>query len=51
VRLIAGPLSRTTLGFRAPGNRVNLAVDGTAKYVERLLGDRIPPTPTSKDAS
>jgi riboflavin synthase len=28
----------TTLGTRGPGDRVNLEVDVTAKYVERLLG-------------
>ena len=31
-------LARTTLGFRAPGDRVNLEVDVLAKYVEKLLG-------------
>jgi riboflavin synthase len=51
VSLIPETLSRTTLGFRAPGDRVNLEVDVIAKYVERLLGDRTFPTPTSKDAS
>jgi riboflavin synthase len=59
VSLIPETLSRTTLGFRAPGDRVNLEVDIIAKYVERLLGDRsvrstasptASPT-TSKDAS
>jgi riboflavin synthase len=53
VSLIPETLRRTTLGFRAPGDRVNLEVDVIAKYVERLLGDRTPTTgPTiSKDAS
>jgi riboflavin synthase len=52
VSLIPETLTRTTLGFRAPGDRVNLEVDVIAKYVERLLGDRVPPAPTSsKDAS
>jgi riboflavin synthase len=51
VSLIPETLARTTLGFRAPGDRVNLEVDVIAKYVERLLGDRISPTPSSKDAS
>jgi riboflavin synthase len=52
VSLIPETLHRTTLGFRAPGDRVNLEVDVIAKYVERLLGDRVPPAPTSsKDAS
>jgi riboflavin synthase len=30
----------TTLGFRRPGDRVNLEVDLVAKYVERLLESR-----------
>ena len=37
VSLIPETLSRTTLGSRQPGDRVNLEVDGLAKYVERLL--------------
>jgi riboflavin synthase len=37
VSLIPETLSRTTLGTRAPGERVNLEVDVLAKYVERLL--------------
>jgi riboflavin synthase len=49
VSLIPETLTRTTLGFRAPGERVNLEVDVIAKYVERLLGDRI--TQPTKDAS
>jgi riboflavin synthase len=51
VSLIPETLARTTLGFRAPGDRVNLEVDVIAKYVERLLGDRTSPTPISKDPS
>jgi riboflavin synthase len=52
VSLIPETLKRTTLGFRAPGDRVNLEVDLIAKYVERLLGDRLPQTTLgSKDAS
>jgi riboflavin synthase len=53
VSLIPETLGRTTLGFRAPGDRVNLEVDVIAKYVERLLAGSLPPpqTPTSKDAS
>ena len=35
-------LARTTLGFRQPGDRVNLEVDVIAKYVERLLQHRPP---------
>ena len=37
VSLIPETLARTTLGFRQPGDRVNLEVDVIAKYVERLL--------------
>ena len=51
VGLIPETLTRTTLGLRGPGDRVNLEVDVIAKYVERLLGDRTSPTPISKDAS
>jgi riboflavin synthase len=51
VGLIPETLTRTTLGLRSPGDRVNLEVDVIAKYVERLLGDRTSPTPISKDAS
>ena len=36
VSLIPETLTRTTLGHRAPGDRVNLEVDVLAKYVERL---------------
>jgi riboflavin synthase len=41
VSLIPETLSRTTLGFRRPGDAVNLEVDVIAKYVERMLGPRI----------
>ena len=37
VSLIPETLARTTLGFRRPGDHVNLEVDVLAKYVERLL--------------
>ena len=37
VSLIPETLSRTTLGSKQPGDRVNLEVDVIAKYVERLL--------------
>lgn len=44
VALIPTTLERTTLGFRAPGDTVNIEVDVVAKYVERLVtgyrGDR-----------
>jgi riboflavin synthase len=41
VSLIPTTLKETTLGSRSPGDRVNLEVDILAKYVERLLGDRL----------
>jgi riboflavin synthase len=37
VSLIPETLKRTTLGFRQPGEVVNLEVDVMAKYVEKLL--------------
>ena len=37
ISLIPETLARTTLGIRAPGERVNLEVDVIAKYVERML--------------
>jgi riboflavin synthase len=37
VSLIPETLDRTTLGLRAPGDRVNLEVDILAKHVEKLL--------------
>ncbi|MCW2759691.1 MAG: riboflavin synthase [Nocardioidaceae bacterium] len=37
VSLIPETLARTTLGFRQPGDTVNLEVDVIAKHVERLL--------------
>jgi riboflavin synthase len=40
VSLIPETLARTTLGFREPGDPVNLEVDVVAKYVERLLEGR-----------
>ncbi|AXT85300.1 riboflavin synthase [Aeromicrobium sp. A1-2] len=38
ISLIPTTLVETTLGGKAPGDRVNLEVDILAKYVERLLG-------------
>ncbi|MEJ7635663.1 riboflavin synthase [Aeromicrobium sp.] len=38
ISLIPTTLAETTLGSKAPGDRVNLEVDILAKYVERLLG-------------
>ena len=40
VSLIPETLKRTTLGFREPGDAVNLEVDVIAKYVEKLLTGR-----------
>ncbi len=37
VSLIPETLARTTLGFREPGDRVNLEVDVIAKHVEKLV--------------
>ncbi|HEU4810957.1 MAG TPA: riboflavin synthase [Nocardioides sp.] len=37
VSLIPETLARTTLGFRRPGDRVNLEVDVIAKHVEKLV--------------
>ncbi len=37
VSLIPETLARTTLGSRAPGDRVNLEVDVIAKHVEKLV--------------
>ena len=44
VAVIPHTLAVTTLGVRAPGDRVNLEVDVLAKYVERLLShdERVP---------
>ncbi|MBW8480934.1 riboflavin synthase [Actinomadura parmotrematis] len=41
VSLIPTTLELTTLGRKQPGDPVNLEVDVVAKYVERMLGDRI----------
>lgn len=40
VSLIPETLARTTLGFKQPGDPVNLEVDAVAKYVERLIETR-----------
>ena len=37
VSLIPETLSRTTLGFKQPGDPVNLEADIIAKHVERLI--------------
>ncbi len=41
VSLIPTTLEATTLGAKAPGERVNLEVDILAKYVERLIAPRL----------
>jgi riboflavin synthase len=55
VSLIPETLARTTLGFKQPGDPVNLEVDVIAKYVEKLLapGATTPndATPADKDGS
>lgn len=38
VSLIPETLARTTLGFKQPGDPVNLEVDVIAKYVEKMVG-------------
>jgi riboflavin synthase len=42
VSLIPTTLGLTTLGTKGPGDPVNLEVDITAKYVEKLLKARLP---------
>ncbi len=42
VSLIPATLTRTTLGTRAPGERVNLEVDVIAKHVEKLVRAYLP---------
>ena len=42
VSLIPTTLELTTLGRKGPGDPVNLEVDITAKYVEKLLAARLP---------
>ena len=44
IGLIPETLSRTTLGRRAVGDRVNLEVDVLAKYVEKLTATLLPGT-------
>ncbi|GAC1383826.1 MAG: riboflavin synthase [Marmoricola sp.] len=40
VSLIPETLARTTLGFKQPGDTVNLEADVIAKYVEKMVGNR-----------
>lgn len=42
VSLIPETLARTTLGFRAPGDRVNLETDVIAKHVAKLVRAYLP---------
>jgi riboflavin synthase len=42
VALVPHTLEVTTLGALRPGDRVNLEADVLAKYVERLVGARLP---------
>ncbi|WP_244927848.1 riboflavin synthase [Nocardioides sp. W7] len=42
ISLIPETLARTTLGFRGPGDRVNLEADILAKHVEKLLAAHTP---------
>ena len=54
VSLIPETLARTTLGFRRPGDHVDLEVDVLAKYVERLVAghlDRLDPLHPRKESS
>ena len=51
VSLIPETLARTTLGFRQPGDRVNLEADIIAKHVERLLQSRQARPPHREDPS
>jgi riboflavin synthase len=46
VSLIPATLALTTLGFKAPGDLVNLELDVIAKYVERLIAPHLAPTGT-----
>lgn len=41
VSLVPATLEATTLGFKGPAEPVNVEVDVVAKYVERLVGDRL----------
>jgi riboflavin synthase len=50
VSLIPTTLERTTLGRRGVGDAVNLEVDITAKYVEKLLASGVVPAGTREDA-
>ncbi|HEY3860051.1 MAG TPA: riboflavin synthase [Gammaproteobacteria bacterium] len=42
VNIIPHTMAHTIFGSYQPGSRVNLEVDVVARYVERMLGERIP---------
>ncbi|MGH8966616.1 MAG: riboflavin synthase [Actinomycetes bacterium] len=50
VALIPTTLSHTTLGFREPGDTVNVEVDVVAKYVERLTAGYRGAAPAHEEA-
>ncbi|MGW7069749.1 riboflavin synthase [Streptomyces sp. NPDC054855] len=50
ISLIPTTLALTTLGIKQPGDPVNLEVDVIAKYVERMLGDRVLAAPAPAPA-
>ncbi len=50
ISLIPETLARTTLGFRQPGDRVNLEVDVLAKYVAKNLEQLVRAYPQEKDS-
>jgi riboflavin synthase len=51
VSLIPETLAATTLGARAPGDRVNLETDILARHVQRLLSFPAPAAPGSADTA
>ncbi|MFH8491544.1 riboflavin synthase [Streptomyces longisporoflavus] len=51
ISLIPTTLALTTLGIKQPGDPVNLEVDVIAKYVERMLGDRVLPASAAPASS
>lgn len=50
VSLVPTTLTRTTLGAVRPGDLVNLEVDVTAKYVEKLLQAGVRPAASAQEA-
>lgn len=51
ISLIPTTLALTTLGIKQPGDPVNLEVDVIAKYVERMLGDRVAAPSSAQEAT